>query len=219
MRCIAYLGGTFDPIHYGHLRSAAELKQRLGFDAMVLVPCHRPPHRGVTGASGLQRLTMVQLALTEFPQLQLDDCELQRPQLSYTVETLRHLRRQHGPTTSLCWVMGMDAFAGLDRWYHWQRLLDLAHLVVIARPGEEKPASGAVAAFAQGHGLVRRQQLKELAAGGIWFEELTPHSVSATAIRQNIAHCRSVSGQLPDAVTDYIKQQGLYCDPATTSSE
>ena len=139
---IGVFGGTFDPIHIGHLRMALELKEQLGLDEMRLLPCHQPPHRDAPQVSSAQRAEMLRIALHDCPELQLDERELRRDKPSYTYDTLMELRAELGDDVSLVLCMGADAFSGLPNWYCWQELIRLAHLVVIARPGWNIPESG-----------------------------------------------------------------------------
>ena len=134
MRRVGLLGGTFDPVHFGHLRSAVEVCEQLQLDELRLIPSARPPHRGMPGATAAQRLRMVELALGQGGGLQVDDRELQRERPSYTVETLESLRQELGSDVALFMVLGWDAFCGLPSWHRWESLLELANLVVLQRP-------------------------------------------------------------------------------------
>lgn len=206
---IAMLGGTFDPIHAGHLRSAVELRESLALDALRFVPCHVPPHRGTPSASGAQRQRMLELALAGEPGLLLDTRELQRDEPSYSINTLSAMRAEFGAQCALSLIVGMDAFAQLHTWHRWQELLDYAHIIVIARPGCALPQTGPVA------DLLREKRsdasvLKQHSAGRIVSVELTPLPISATAIRDMIRAGRSPRYLLPDAVWDYIREQQLY---------
>ncbi|MGK0499179.1 MAG: nicotinate-nucleotide adenylyltransferase, partial [Oceanicoccus sp.] len=116
LKTVALFGGTFDPLHNGHLQSAVELKQRLGLDQFKLLPCHLPPHDKVPGCSSEQRLAMAELAV-EGTGLEVDSWELQRDELSYSVDTLAHFRQLLGAEVSLSWVMGSEAFALFSRWH------------------------------------------------------------------------------------------------------
>ncbi len=138
---IGLFGGTFDPIHYGHLRPLWEVKEALKFDQLRLIPSFIPPHRGKPGASAKQRLEMLRLAVADVPDYEVDERELQRGGPSYTVETLQSLRNELGDQP-LCWVMGLDAFLGLASWYQWRRITELAHIVVTQRPGSQHPTQG-----------------------------------------------------------------------------
>lgn len=203
-------GGTFDPVHVGHLRSAVELRERLQLDELVLLPAHVPPLRGAPGASAEQRLEMVRLAIAGEPGLRMDGRELERSGPSYTVDTLTELRAELGVDTALCFVLGSDAFAALDRWRDWRRLLELVHLVVLQRPGAALPTAGPVAEALQRRQLERPDQLAEYPAGGILTLDLTQLPISATAIRDLIAAGHSPRYLLTDSVWDYIRRQHLY---------
>lgn len=203
-------GGTFDPVHHGHLRLAIELCDRLGVDRVHLLPCHIPPHRGGTGASAAQRLRLLSLAVAGEPRLVVDDRELRRGGASYTADTLRHLRRELGPETPLAMVVGTDAFAGFDRWREWVEIPALAHIVVVRRPGPGLTPDSAPARLLAERRVGSPQALHEVPAGRIL--ELNPPwlDISATGIRERIAAGRSPRYLLPDAVWSEIRQLGLY---------
>ncbi len=208
-RKIGIFGGTFDPIHIGHLRLALELKEQLGLDEMRLLPCHQPPHRDAPQVSSVQRVEMLRIALQDCPELQLDERELQRDKPSYTYDTLLELRAELGAEVSLVLCMGEDAFAGLPNWYCWQELIRLAHIVVIARPGWAIPESG------DARDLLNKQQreLKSLdcePAGSIVLQSPRLLPISATEIRQQIQAGTSAQFLVPDAVWNYIKANQLY---------
>ncbi len=143
-RKIGLFGGTFDPVHNGHLRMALEAGEELALEQVRLLPCHRPPHRETPNVDSDQRTHMLRLAVESCPLLKLDDRELRRDGPSYTLETLQSLRAELGPEVSLIWVMGSDSFLGLESWHRWRELLDYAHLLVVARPGWELPQEGAL---------------------------------------------------------------------------
>jgi nicotinate-nucleotide adenylyltransferase len=206
---IGVLGGTFDPIHFGHLRLALELKQSLGLSQMRLMPCHRPVHRGEPQVSSAQRAEMIRLALLDCPELTLDERELRRDTPSYTFDTLRSLRAELGAEVSLIWAMGTDAFAALDSWNRWQELLDYAHLVVIERPGFSLPDAGPVARLLQQH-RAPASALDELPAGAIVLPSLRLLDISATGIRAQLAAGESAQFLLPESVRRYILAEGLY---------
>lgn len=132
---IGILGGTFDPIHFGHLRTALDVVEDLNLQQLRFIPCGEPPHRDQPHASPAQRLAMVQLAIASESRFMVDAREIQRGGPSYMVETLESLRQELGEQQSLGLIVGLDAFAALDSWYRWQDLIDLAHLIIMTRPG------------------------------------------------------------------------------------
>jgi nicotinate-nucleotide adenylyltransferase len=207
---VGVFGGTFDPVHYGHLRSALELVERLELQQLRLMPCAVPPHRDVPTCSADHRAAMVELAVAGEPRLVCDSRELQRRGNSYTIDSLAELRRELGAQRSLCMVMGCDAVLELAGWHRWQELLNWAHVVVIARPGWQLPAQGVVADWLQEHRLESPGQLCGQPCGGILIEELRPLAISSTEIRNLLAAGHSARFLLPQAVLDYIQSHSLY---------
>lgn len=206
---IGLFGGTFDPVHNGHLRVALELKQALQLDEMRLVPCHRPPHRTAPGAASNQRAAMVRLAIADCAELQIDERELRREQASYTIDTLRELREELGSEVSLVLALGTDAFIGLNTWHCWRELLNYTHLALVARPGFALPESGEVMDLLNAR-LAPAAVLDAQACGGIVQPSLSMLPISATAIRAQIAGELSPQFLLPDAVWQYITAEKLY---------
>ena len=206
---IGIFGGTFDPIHIGHLRIALEIKQQLQLDEMHLLPCYLPPHRPTPGASAIQRVDMLEIALQGCTELRIDKRELQRDKPSYTYDTLHELRAEVGEQTSLCLCMGMDSFATLDTWHNWDQLLQLAHIVVVARPGWFLPESGAVADLLQSY-RADSSVISQQAAGAIVLLEQRLLPISATDIRAQICAGHSPQFLVPDEVWNYIRSNGLY---------
>lgn len=223
MNGIGIFGGTFDPIHIGHLRTAVELRKALNLSEMRLIPSATPPHREQPESSAEHRLAMLQLALgseSKFcepelrePGLVADDRELRRHGFSYTIDTLKELRAEKGPETPLCLCIGMDSLIDLNQWHQWRELTDIAHIVVAARPGWHLPKSGEVLEFVRAHRATEKTQLQETPAGKILIMEMTLLPISATGIRQALKRRESIRYLVPDAVIDYIKQHQLY--PAT----
>jgi nicotinate-nucleotide adenylyltransferase len=206
---IGIFGGTFDPIHIGHLRIALELKAQLGLDEMRLLPCHQPPHRDAPQVSSVQRAEMLRIALRDCPELQLDERELQHDKPSYTYDTLLELRAELGGEVSLVLCMGEDAFAGLPNWYCWQELIRLAHIVVIARPGWAIPQLGEARDLLNKHER-EPKSLSYEAAGSIVLQSPRLLPISATEIRQQIQAGTSAQFLVPDAVWNYIREHNLY---------
>lgn len=214
MNPMGVFGGTFDPIHYGHLRTAFELLQALRLSEVRFMPCGSPPHRGTPVAEGSLRLRMVQLATEAQHGFIVDDRELQREGPSYSVDTLMTLRAEY-PTRSLCLIVGMDAFLGLPRWYHWREILQLAHIVVAHRPGWRAPDMGPLGELLVDRGTGRVGDLHESRAGSIYIHAVTQLEISSSDIRNLIAAGRDPRFLMPDAVRDLIAESHCYRDEPT----
>ncbi len=208
---IAVFGGTFDPVHYGHLRPLLSVQQALALDEIRLLPCLVPPHREPPLATSQQRLEMLQQAVAEegSRHLVIDERELRRSGPSYMVDTLQSLRQEVG-SEPLVLVLGMDAFKGLMDWHHWQQILQLAHLVVTWRPGSLLPTTGALAEVVVMHMAQEVTDLRGQPAGLIWFQEVDEVDLSATQVREAVRRGESLQPFVPDAVAEYISAQGLY---------
>ncbi len=206
---IGLLGGTFDPIHHGHLRLALELYERLDLAEVRLLPSANPPHREAPTASAQLRLDMVQAAIQGVPGLSADDRELRRHQPSYTVDTLLSIREEY-PYHPLCLILGMDAFMALSSWYQWERLITLAHLLVVRRIGTLLPEVHRMQEFLNSHQLHHPDELRQQLAGGVWIEEIPALTISATQIRDLIATGRNPRYLLPQTVLNLIHTHQLY---------
>ena len=206
---IGVFGGTFDPVHYGHLRPLLEVKEALGLDEVRLIPSCIPPHRGVPAATPEQRLSMLQLALGDTPGFVIDERELRRGGRSFMVDTLQSLRDGMG-NESLSLILGMDAFSTLDSWYRWQQLIELAHIVVMQRPGRRLPQSGAVAALVAERRVREVSLLQQSPAGQILFQNITQLGIAATEIRSMLAKKGDVRFLMPEPVRQYIVENQLY---------
>ncbi|HSS71511.1 MAG TPA: nicotinate-nucleotide adenylyltransferase [Casimicrobiaceae bacterium] len=213
---IAILGGTFDPIHYGHLRLGADVKSAVGLDEVRLVPAGDPPHRAPPVASAEHRLAMTELGCAEFSGLIADAREVHRPGPSYTVLTLESLREeQRGRPLAL--VIGADAFAGLEQWRRWQQLFTLAHFLVVERPGTAfDPATLPATLRTQWERRLTTDamRLERSLAGAILRVDVTPQPISASSIRAALARGpagrSTVRGLLPASVLAYIDRNQLY---------
>jgi nicotinate-nucleotide adenylyltransferase len=212
---VALVGGTFDPVHYGHLRLADEVQRMLDVADMRLVPAGDPPHRGAPHASAAHRVAMLELARAEFPRLAVDTREIDRNGKSYTVLTLESLRAE-GSARPLLWIVGADAFLGLPTWHRWRELFDFAHLVVVGRPGVELEGAlpPTLAPEWRARATRDRKALRTAPAGAIYRQDVTPQPITATAIRAALARGRdgiaAVRGLLPAGVLSYIARNGLY---------
>ena len=209
MRPIGVFGGTFDPIHYGHLRSAFEMLQALSFDEVRFIPCGDPPHRGITFATAEQRLRLVELAVSGQQGFRADDRELRRDGPSWTIDTLVELRGEF-PQRSLGLILGMDAFLGLPGWHRWEEILAQAHIIVAHRPGWKAPDIGALGDLIAECGTHRVDDLHEQTHGRVHIHAVTQLEIASTEIRDLVAAGRDPRFLMPDDVRDEILETGLY---------
>jgi nicotinate-nucleotide adenylyltransferase len=206
---IGILGGTFDPVHFGHLRPALEVQESLALEELRLIPCHIPPHRPQPHASAAQRVAMLKAATGQYPAFRIDTRELQRDGPSYTFDTLVSLRKELGDT-GLCLLMGMDAFGDLTTWHRWVELIEFCHLVVMTRPGTDVPAGGELAGFIRRHRVPAAAGLRHRPAGRLLFQPVTALAISATRLRALLAQGLSPAFLMPEAVIEIINREGLY---------
>ena len=199
MQPIAILGGTFDPVHIGHLRVAWEAAEAL--DAQVrLIPAQSPPHRPMPVASAEQRVRMLRLALAGQQRLTLDTRELDRAGPSYTFDTLGSLRAEFGDLRPLILLLGADAFAGLCSWHRWRELFDLAHIAVLTRPGHAVTRPPELAGIVAARRAEVAHKLREIPAGHVFELAVTPLEISASRIRALIAANHDPRWLLPEAL-------------------
>lgn len=200
------LGGTFDPIHFGHLRPALEIAESCGMEQVRFIPGSVPPHRPQPKASAEQRFAMVNLAIADEPRFVADRRELDRVGHSYTVDTLSSLRGEIGAQLPLGFILGMDAFLAFRSWHRWQDIMQLAHLIVMYRPGYNPDPTDWY-----GEWLVRTTcEMSNTPAGRITFLAVTQLDISATAIRNACQQGLSTRYLMPDSVRTYIAEQCLY---------
>jgi len=204
---LVVFGGSFDPVHKGHLQAADEAAQQLGAAKVFLLPCHIPPHKGPLMATPAQRLAMLTLAIADYPRLAIDPWELEQNKPSYTVDTLQRYRREYGDIISLIFLMGWDSLQTLPSWYHWQKLESLTHFAVWERPGytELPPAVSQWLASRE----LRAEQLSQSACGGVSFIPTTANNISSTQLRNAIL-TGAEEAYIPSNVRHYINEQGLY---------
>jgi nicotinate-nucleotide adenylyltransferase len=214
----AVFGGTFDPIHFGHLRSAMELLDALKLGQLRFMPAADPPHRDAPSVCGEHRAAMLELAIEGEQRFVCDRRELMREGPSYSVLSLEELRTELGPDTPLYMVLGADALASLPTWHRWRELLGLAHLVAIARPGWPWPHEGEIAELLSQR-AAEPEDIAAVASGQICIQTLRPQAVSATAIRSLLQSRRSARYLLPDSVLDYIARHELYTGAAPDPQE
>lgn len=211
---IGILGGTFDPIHYGHIRPVIEVKHALALDKILLMPNHIPPHKQQPNLTTAQRLKMVADVCSQLDGFELCDIEAKRDTPSYTVITLEQLKALH-PKDELFFIMGMDSFIQLQSWYEWQRLFDFAHLVVCQRPGwqldAEHPMQQILTARSQTQALAEHAaNLAHRNGGQIFPVTITPQDISSTHIREQLAKGEIPADLLMPVTLDYIQNQRLY---------
>jgi len=209
MRPMGVFGGTFDPIHYGHLRTAFEMLQALRFEDVRFIPCGDPPHRGTTFASAPQRLRMVELAVSGQEGFAVDDRELRRDGPSYTIDTLLTLRGEF-PDRALGLIVGMDAFLGFTGWHRWDEILDVAHIIVAHRPGWKAPDIGPLGELITEFGTHRVDDLHNASNGRVHIHAVTQLEIASTEIRDLVAAGRDPRFLMPDAVRDEIENSGCY---------
>jgi nicotinate-nucleotide adenylyltransferase len=206
---IGVFGGTFDPIHYGHLRTAFELLQALRLAQVRFMPTGSPPHREAPLASSELRLEAVRAAVAGQPGFSVDDREIRRGGLSYSVDTLTELRREH-PQRSLCLLLGMDAFLGMPTWHRWHEIFELSHVVVAHRPGWKAPITGPLGEVMVDRGTGSVRDLHGSLAGHIYVHAVTQLEISSTELRALIMSGRDLRYLVPDAVRDLIGRSGCY---------
>ncbi len=204
MRLLGILGGTYDPVHHGHLRAALELKAGLQLSSVRLIPVGTPPHRAAPVASGAQRLAMLQAAVQGEPGLLVDDRELRRPGPSYTVDTLRELKAEH-QSNSLCLALGSDAFMALHTWHQWEEIFALAHIIVWHRPHWEldsvwQALHPAVQTRVAAGRVREAQALATVSSGLIYFLPIPDLDISASRIRALAAAGSSIRYLVPEAI-------------------
>jgi nicotinate-nucleotide adenylyltransferase len=206
---LGVFGGTFDPIHYGHLRTAFELMQGLRLDELRFMPTGDPPHREAPIAPHDVRFAMVKAATEAQPGFIVDDRELRRAGPSYTVDTLSTLRAEY-PDRSFCLIVGMDAFIGLPKWYHWRQILQLAHVVVAHRPGWRTPTLGPLGELLVDRGTANVADLHDAIAGRIYIHAVTQLEISSSDVRDLVRRGDDPRFLIPDAVRKIIAESGCY---------
>ncbi len=208
---IGILGGTFDPIHFGHLRPALEIFEQLGLDELRFIPSANPPHRWQPEASAEHRLEMVKLAIKDVDGFVIDDREYHREGASYTVDTLVSIRddidNKQGEKEPLCMLIGMDAFTHFTKWHDWQGILKLAHLVISSRPGTNHVE---IDDWMKERVTESIGDLHKYTAGRLFFADVSQLDLSATFLRKQIREGKSSRYATPEEVSEYIERNKLY---------
>ena len=213
---LGIFGGTFDPVHFGHLRLAEEAIGQLGLNGVRWIPAGQPPHRGTPEVTARQRLEMVLRSTEKNARFSVDPAEVEADAPSYTVHTLERLRTELGAGQSLVLLVGADAFAGLSTWHRWRDIFSLAHIAISHRPGfpvEVGSLPHELATEFNDRRLLDTSGLREMPAGGVATFAMTQLAISATQIRKLLANGLSARYLLPDTVLDYIDRHSLYRNP------
>lgn len=206
---IGILGGSFDPIHFGHLRLALEVLSHCEFSQIRFIPCGQHVHKRGSYVSARHRMAMLELALCHHPCLEIDDREINREGPSFMVDTLQALRNDF-PEASLCLVLGADIISQLETWYQWQRLLELANLVIVNRHGYAIESSVAVNGWLQRAATSQVIDLHRHQSQCVYYQEIPSLEISSQAIRKQLSAKQAVDFLLPEAVLTYIKHHHLY---------
>ncbi|MBD1228715.1 nicotinate-nucleotide adenylyltransferase [Xenorhabdus griffiniae] len=207
----ALFGGTFDPIHYGHLRPVEALAHLVGLKQVILLPNHVPPHRPQPEATAQQRLEMVRLAVRDNPLFTVDTRELERQAPSYTIETLKSFRQEIGEQHPLAFIIGQDSLQAIHTWHKWEELLDICHLLVCSRPGYQSQLTApGMQLWLEKHQIGSPLPLSQKPYGYIHLAATPLLNISATDIRQRHQQGISCDDLLPPSIQNYIDSQGLY---------
>ena len=210
VRLIIVYGGTFDPIHNGHL-AVAEAAQAVFRTDIIFLPSADPPHRPPTSANALQRAEMVDLAIADYAGFSCDRRELQRGGRSYSLFSLQEWRAQAGPEQPIAWLIGMDAFLGLPGWHAWRSLFELSHFIVVDRPGHSVQAMPEqLARVCASRWVDDAQALTASPAGHVFRLSMPLREESSTVVRGGLAEQRDMNAALPGAVSAYILRNRLY---------
>lgn len=206
---IGIIGGTFDPIHFGHLRPALELSELLSMDELRFIPSAKPPHRWQPNASAEHRLAMVKLAIQGVDNFKVDDREYYREGSSYTVDTLVSIRQEIGDKEPLCMLIGMDAFEYFEKWRDWQKIIELAHIVISPRPSYKRVPTKD---WMKNKITDSLHELHNTPAGKLYFADVSQLELSATYLRKQQLEGKSLRYATPLNVNEYIKQHKLYTE-------
>ncbi len=210
---IGFFGGTFDPIHNGHLHAAVAAASALDLDHVALVLAAQPPHRAAPIATLQQRWAMLEIATRDEDRLRADNREMLRDSASYTIDTLEELRVQHGASASVIWLLGWDAYRSLPTWHRWRELLQCAHLGVLRRPGLDVALDAPMQRFTGAHRVDDVATLRQRPAGSVCFIDAPMLFISSTEIRARLGRGEDVGQLLPSRVWTYIKAHRIYADP------
>ncbi len=206
---LGIFGGTFDPIHYGHIKPVIDAAQQACVQSVAMVPCHIPVHKNHVPSATKHRLAMLRLAIEEYPQLYIDEREIHNSAPSYTIHTLRALRAEY-PKHPLCFFIGMDSLHSLTKWHEWQALFDYCHFVVSCRPGIQKSVSSELQQLLNTRQVITNNALHNALCGKIYLADTPELAISSTDIRQRIQKGLPTEKMLNPNVRAYIHTHKLY---------
>lgn len=207
---VALFGGTFDPVHFGHVEIATQLAEHLQIDSLRLMPCGVPVHREQPIASANQRLEMLGMAIADRPRLAIEPREVEQSELSYSIDSLRRVRADIGPQQPLFMCLGMDALEQLQHWHQWRQLLDYCHIVAVGRPGAQRPTKPPLKFWIEQHQSQQPAADESRPCGYLYFCDFNLLDISSTQIRHRLKQRRSIDTLTPKAVSDYIHRHHLY---------
>lgn len=211
MNNLVIYGGTFDPIHYGHIKTALDVQNTFHFEHFIFLPCKKPVLKEPSQASSEQRISMLKLGLLPYPAFTVDLREMNRNTPSYMVDTLKSYRKEQGNTVSITLLLGTDAFLDLPRWYHWEEILNLGHILVINRSATStKKPSNTILNLLKKHETNHHKDLLKLPYGKIYRYDAGRYDISSTWIREKINERKSLKDYIPPAVYQYIVDESLY---------
>lgn len=214
MAAIGLFGGTFDPVHLGHLRLATELAEAFRLERVVFIPAGLPYHRGRDAhATNEERLTMLKLATARDPRFDVDDRELRRQGPTYSYDTLAELRRERGPDATLVFLAGSDAFAKIDTWHRWTELFELAHFAVAIRgddPEWAKQGPGCIPRAIWPRITLNLREMLSAPSGKVMTFAMTPLAISSSALRELVARGASIRYLTPDPVVEFVRSHRIY---------
>ncbi|WP_350586169.1 nicotinate-nucleotide adenylyltransferase [Pseudoalteromonas sp. RB2-MNA-CIBAN-0110] len=206
---IAIFGGTFDPVHLGHLNMAQQCVNAFNLDTLYFMPCALPAHKAAPGISTQHRINMLNAAIAPYPHFELDLRELNRTGPSYSLLSLQELRKEH-PTTPILFLIGMDSFNNLDKWFEWKTIAQLCHIVVYQRPAQHCTVTGELKSYMQRANAGEVAALKHSLAGKLYFLPGEMLDAASSTIREQLKKSNKKNELLPDAVSHYIEVHQLY---------
>lgn len=204
---LAVFGGMFDPVHNGHVEAAQFAFETLFVDCLKMIPCHRPNHKKDAQTEARHRLAMLELVTSDYPHIGVDPIELNKNKVSYTVDTLSELKQKH---SSLVFVLGVDSFNSLPQWHQWERLLELSHLMVLARPGSSLSENTKTAVSYQQRQVNSSEELLASNSGRIIYSEDFDFDIASSSVRQKLMQGANVSAELDARVITYVMNNKLY---------